>query len=377
MDVTAHKHIMLCGDNRNSLCILRSLGERGIRPIIILQNEGNISLLSHSKYLGKIFIVESFDDAIRKLLMFADANCPPFVYLTDDYHLQHIDTNYDKLIDNFYFFNAGKQGRITRFLSKQEQCRLAEKCGLSVPKFEEVKRGELPKALSYPVITKTYNSYSAGWKRDVTICYSSDELLAAYDHMVSERLLLQEYVHKTGEMFLQGVSINGGEDIYIPFEAKYLNYTDTSFGWLSEYLPFNAPELYSKIQKMLREIQFSGCFEIEFLLDEKQQLHFLEINMRFSGANYGVNIGGVNLPYLWAQSTLQNKIDTVDLQLRHGPYIVANDMNALADIKEVGALKMFRLLKSADGYYIYNKYDKLPFYFWLIQKIRRKIKKIK
>lgn len=211
-----------------------------------MQEEGHIPMLANSKYIGELIPVCGFENAITTLLEFADVSCPPFVYLTDENHLQIIDANYNNLKDKFYFFNAGSQGRLTRFLDKEQQCLLAEKHGLNVPRFEEVDRGQLPTKLTYPIITKTSNSYSAGWKSDVTICYSPQELSEAYLHMVSERLLLQEYVEKTGEYSMQGISINGGESVYMPFERMYLRYTKTSFGDYMYYQPFSDKELQGK-----------------------------------------------------------------------------------------------------------------------------------
>ena len=154
-EIKKHKHILVCGDNTNSLNILRSLGEKGICPITIVQEEGHIQLLRNSKYIGEVIYVYGFEEAVTKVLEFADISCPPFVYLTDDNHLQIIDANYDSLKGKFYFFNAGSQGRLTQFLDKEQQCVLAEQCGFRVPKFEEVDRGQLPTKLTYPVITKT------------------------------------------------------------------------------------------------------------------------------------------------------------------------------------------------------------------------------
>ena len=375
-EIKRHKHILVCGDNTNSLNILRSLGEKEIRPIVIMQEEGHLSLLAKSKYIGEIISVCGFENAVTKLLEFADVSCPPFVYLTDDNHLQVIDDNYNNLKDKFYFFNAGSQGRLTQYLDKEQQCWLAEKHGLSVPKYEEVDRGQLPTKLTYPIITKTNNSYSPGWKRDVTICYSPQELSDAYRRMVSERLLLQEYIEKTGEYSMQGISINGGESVYLPFERMYLRYTKKSFGGYMYYQPFEDKELHEKVQAMLREIGFTGCFEIEFLVDKKQQLHFLEINLRFSASNYGVNTGGVNLPYLWAQSTLLNTIDTHNLNPRNQRYYVINDTTDIDAAKKVGYITWLKQYISADGYYLWNLHDKKPYFSWWTQRIGRKIAKV-
>ena len=370
MDIKEHKHILICGDNINSLNILRSLGEMGICPIAIIQREGHVPLLKNSKYVGEILWADGYDEALHLLQTYADAVCPPFIYLTDDNHLQLLDANYDELKNKFYFFNAGEQGRITQYLSKQKQCRLAEQCGLKVPKYEEVKNGELPKTLNYPIITKTYNSYSAGWKRDVTICYTPEELMDAYEHMISERLLLQEYVEKTGEYSMQGISIHNGESVYMPFERMYLRYTKTSFGGYMYYQPFKNVELQKKLQNMIKEIGFSGCFEIEFLVDKQQQLHFLEINLRFSASNYGVNNGGINLPYLWAKSMQNQRIDTQIFSPRKDRYYVMNEVKDANQAKKIGIFKWLTQLITADGYYLYNRRDKWPCYCWLSWKIR-------
>ena len=376
MDIKSHKHILVCGDNTNSLNILRSLGEKSIRPIVILQQEGHILLLAKSKYIGELIYVKDFDESVAKLLEFANPDVPPFVYITDDNHLQVIDENFNKLNGKFYFFNAGEQGRITHFLSKQEQCMLAEECGLKVPRFEEVERGQLPLKLSYPIFTKTNNSYSEGWKHDVFICNTPEELKSAYETMLSKRLLLQEYVEKIGEYSMQGISINGGESVYMPFERMYLRFTKTSFGGYMYYQPFTDKDLQKKVKMMLQEIGFSGCFEVEFLVDKAHELHFLEINLRFSASNYGVITGGVNLPYLWAKSTLAGKIDTTDIEARSERYYVINEIKDIQAAKEVGFLTWIWQLITADGYYLYNSKDTKPFYHWVMQKAVRKIKRI-
>ena len=372
LQIKQHKHIIVCGDNRNSLSVVRSLGEMGIEPIVLL-SEGRLKLVSYSKYAKNIIVVNSFEEVIKKLYNFVNPEYPPILYFTDDNHLQFFDEKYELFKDKFYFFNAASSGRLTYFLQKEHQCSLAKQCGLSVPNYEEVAKGEFPTKLSYPLITKTWNSYSDGWKRDDYICYSQEELQSAYQHMVSERLLLQEYVEKTGEYFLQGISVNKGQDVYIPFEARYLNYSATSFGDYMQYRPFENKDLLESIQKMLRAIEFSGCFEVEFLIDHSGNLHFLEVNFRFSGANYGVNIGGVNLPYLWGKSSLLGKIELSGVCPRRDAYYMVNDFSYVLHKSSYSVFTWLKQLFSADGYYLYNSKDMKPFYNWWIQKIKRKL----
>lgn len=214
-EVYLHKHILICGDNINSLGIIRSLGEKGIRPIVIVVEEGHIPLVSKSKYVSKLIKTESFEESYEELLKFADPACKPFVYTTDDNHESMLDLHYNELKDGYYFFNAGEAGRVTKLMNKDVLCDLAKECGFRIPAKEAVKRGELPKKINYPVITKTLTPYSAGWKRDVGIYHGDEELAEAYKGMISEELLLQEYVEKKNEYEIHGFSINNGEQIYL------------------------------------------------------------------------------------------------------------------------------------------------------------------
>ena len=371
-----HKFVLLCGDSLNSLGVLRSLGEDGIEPYIILLQEGHISLLSKSKYPKKIIFSSSYEESIQILLsQFSDETYKPFVLTTDDNHEQILDEHYDELIDRFYIFNGGSRGAVTKYMDKMELCSLAMECGFEVPCSEVVVPGTLPKKLKYPVFTKTINPYSDGWKRDVYICNDEKELLEAYQGMVSPALIVQEYIDKVGEISMQGVSICGGEHVFLPFERMYLRFSKTSFGGYMYYQQFDNKELRDKIQSMIRKINYSGCFEIEFLVDRKNVFYFLEINLRFSASNYGVNYGGVNQAVLWAKSTLSNSIDVDSVVTKNGRYYVMNEPEDVHYIKKVGLLRWIKQFLTADSYYLYNAKDTFPMWSFWFQKLKKKIKK--
>lgn len=63
-EVAAHKHIVLCGDNLNAISILRNLGEIGIKPIVILIQEGNLQLVKYCRYVGKLISTNSFGESL-------------------------------------------------------------------------------------------------------------------------------------------------------------------------------------------------------------------------------------------------------------------------------------------------------------------------
>ena len=63
---------------------------------------------------------------------------------------------------------------------------------------------------------------------------------------------------------------------------------------------------------MMSKIGFEGIFSIEFLVDQDDQMYFSEINFRNSTWSYASTCAGMNLPVLWAKSTLCNQTDLKD-----------------------------------------------------------------
>lgn len=375
-EVLSHKHIVLCGDNLNALSIIRSLGELGIKPIVIMLKEDHISLVEKSRYVGQVITSDSINKSIEILRTFGDPQCKPFVYTSDDNHQCLLDMHYDEMKDTLYFFNAGKRGRITYFMDKNNICQAAKECGFAIANCEVLKRGELPKGLHYPVITKTLNPYEYGWKRDVGIYYSEEELAQAYTEMVSKTLLVQEYVEKKNELSMQGFSIDGGEIVYLPFKRQYFRFTKTSYGSYCYYYTFDDEELLQRITQLIRNIGFSGNFEIEFLEKEDGSLVFLEINFRHALSNYASTIGGVNLPYEWAKATLRHSIE--GLAPTKDYFTALNEPKDYATFVTLGKMSTLRWLKdffAADSYYLWNRRDIRPVISFYWGKVRRKLLK--
>ncbi len=375
-EVKRHLHIVLCGDNINAVSILRSLGEVGLRPTVILLNEGHVPLVSKCRYVGKLIQTNSFDESLQQLLGFADPACPPFVYTSDDNHQSLIDLNYDRLKQGFFLFNAGEQGRVTYYMDKNNICLAAKECGFTIADSEVLERGQLPQHIHYPVITKTLNPYEDGWKRDVGIYYDEASLAEAYTHMVSKTLLVQEYVEKKNELSMQGFSIDAGNIVYLPFKRQYFRFTDSAYGSYCYYKTYHDEELYNRIVRLLQMIRFSGNFEIEFIEKNDGSLVFLEINFRHALSNYASTIGGINLPYEWAKATLLHSVG--DLHPTKGYFTAINehkDFNTFVKTGKIGILKWLKDLLTADSYYLWNKYDPKPFFSFYLGKLRHKRRK--
>ena len=370
-----HLHILFGHDHYNPLGVVRSLGEDGISPIVILIDKGKPHLVNKSKYIGKLHLVKSIEEGYKVLMSeYSKEQLKPFVYTCSDDTESFLDLHYADMVDHFYFFNAGEQGRITKIMEKEVMIQMAEESGIDIPKTEVVKVGELPKTLRYPVLTKSVISTMANWKSNVHICQNEQELLEAYKSINGEQIILQEYITKKNELCLDGVSVNGGEELYLPMQSEYIRFTPSAYGNYIHFEKYKEMDLLPKIQTMFKKTGFSGVFSMEFLRDKDDHFYFLEINFRNSTWSYAHTKVGANLPLIWAKSTLAGHLDVYDVKITKETFTAIQEFTDFKDSVLGGAVSVKQWIKdfkSCDCPFYYNKQDCAPFWSILRKKILR------
>lgn len=309
-EIDHHKFIVVGMEHYNPLGLIRTLGKCGVRPDFIAQ-KGKGPAASKSKYIDHLYLVNSAQEEYD-LLLEKYGNCEekPFVITTDDDIQSILDLNCSGLKENFFIFNAGTDGRVTKYMDKYEILEIAQKHGLDVLPTIVVDRGKLPEGpIEYPVITKSISPNIGGWKSDVHICNSEEELLRAFDHILSPKVLIQKFLEKENECCLEGLSINQGKKSFIPMAVKY-NYMIP--GYYSPFMTaydFKNEILKSKVEKLIEDIGFEGMYDVEFLIGKDGTYYFSEINFRNSIWNYIAYFIGMPYPIIWAESTLSGTID--------------------------------------------------------------------
>ena len=368
-----HKHICLVGNHVNPLGIIRSLGEEGIKPIVLLCSEEK-SFVRYSKYIGQLYefktFIEGFEFMIRN---YGNEPLKPFVYNGSDDVSLLLDNHYEELKDHFYFSHG--QGRLKKYLQKYDITQLALECGINIPKEELLEVGTLPKGLKYPVITKAATSAAGdAWKNQSFICENEAELIEAYDRIKADYILVQEYIHKKNELCIDGISINGGEHIYMPYGCSYFHLSPKSFGEYMFFSPVKDKDLIKRITDIIRGAKYTGIFCVEFLVDQNDELYFLEVNFRHSGWGYFFTYAGFNLPVRWAKATLATKIDVSDFHVfeyftamsefeEYSEYVLTGNRTLRQFISDV---------KNTDVFLYYNKKDLKPFLFKIPLFVRRR-----
>lgn len=372
-DIKKHKHIVFCGDNMNALGLIRSVGEKDLTPIIVNYTPQPY-LINHSKYAKFFYQVDSAEAGLDLIIKkWGSESEKPFIYTMDEYTTMLLDKHYNELIDKFYFFNCGKAGALAYYQDKKNLCDLAEQCGIPQPKGEVLKKGELPKALRYPVLTKVTLSIKGGWKDDVFICQNAEELKEAYTHIKADELLVQEYIEKKNELCIDGISINGGEYTFFSYTSEYLRMSKQSFGNYMRFIPYENQEVKDKITDILKRSHYTGLFDAECLIGKDGKLYFLEINFRNSAWSYAYTYGGINLPYYWAKCTIEGPDGMNDCQFRKESFTAMAelaDLSAIAHMPEVSFRMWLKQFHECNCPYYYHPDDKKPFYHAIWYKIK-------
>lgn len=375
------KHIVFCVDHYNPLDVIRSLGKVGLNPFVILVEETPV-LINHSKYPTKVYVVKTREEGYKILMHdFGNEIKKPFLYCSDDVTMCFLDKHYTELKDRFYFYNASVQGRIEWLQNKDNITDLGIQVGLDVPKKEIVDTGKLPSKLHFPIITKVLASTMGAWKGDVHICYNIKELEAAYAKILSPKLILQEYINKKGEFCMEGFAINDGQDVFIPYVADYIRYYGDSYGHYMNMIPFVDENLKKKILDLFKLTKYNGIFEIEFMKGPNEENYFLEINFRASTWNYAITVGGGNLPYFWAKSTLAGRILIEEMNLLKKPFTAIVEVDDFANNvlynHNVGFFKWLKQCFTADCHYYFDRQDWKPLFYFILRSIICKLKKNK
>ena len=364
-----HLVIVFAIDHYNPLGVIRSLGQNGINPIYIAIKH-KVELGTKSKYVSKVYKVasveEGYDLLISKYGDVYKTGYKPFVLFSDDKTTGFFDLRRDQTRDKFITYNANDfQGGIMHWMDKKNILDLAEKHGLNVLKAVVVDRGVVPDGLEYPVITKDINPNAGGWKSDVFICNNEAELISAFTHISSDKVLLQKFIEKKNEVAFEGCSVNKGKSSLIAIKSTYKYNIPGYYSPFMDCTTLNDDALESALKSIIEEIGFEGIFEIEFIVDQEDIMYFSEINFRNSTWSYASTVAGMPLPYIYINGMIDGVISN------EAKTIVPPNFTAMVEPvdykkrQELGISSIGEWLadfKNANCTYYYVKEDLEPFF---------------
>ena len=366
-----HKCIVFGIEHYTALGIVRSLGREGIFPDLIAV-KGKSTVVSSSKYISRVHFVNSIEEGYSVLLNeyggAANINNLPVVYCSDDKTIGFLDLHYDEIKNKFILFNAHKQGRITEYMDKFKILECAQKNGFNILETKLCKKGDIPDGIEYPVITKSISPNVGGWKSDVHICYSENDLKDAYNDIKADTVLIQKYIEKKNELCLDGLSTDKGTQLFVSIATTY-NYLIK--GYYSPYMTvknFDNERIYESLRKIFSAIGFDGIFSVEFLIDENDNLYFSEINFRVSTWSWASTMSGMNLPYLWGEiMTSGNVTDNIYKAIPDDftAMVEPIDYGKRVDTGKITPAEWLADFKNANVTYYYDMDDPEPFFIMM------------
>lgn len=376
-----NKVFLIGGNHHNMLGVIRSLGERGIKPYVIIQSEERHPYISFSKYIDVCWRVNDENEAISLLTNEANKFNGEKVTLIAcaDNLASLIDIHHDKLKQWYNLPGTEECGRVSHLMDKEVMSNLARKIGFLVPCSAPVdtstnKNIDIPLPwIIKPLISKN------GLKADIERIYSIE---GWNNYILKHRLMVQvqQLIDKDFEYQLIGLSLNNGEEVIIPGYSYVIRpASNTNTGFL-QYKPLDESykEIVEKGKLFLKATGYSGLFSLEFLRGKDGKDYFMEINFRNDGNAICVTAAGFNLPYIWyLYNTGGNYREEIEASNVKPTYV----MPEFADISLIthGQLGFFKWLKDihrTDRFMEFDKHDMKPFFYYLYFRVTNKMKKI-
>lgn len=361
--------IIIGGLHHNTLGVIRSLGEDGIKPnnmiiVLIGKHINKKNIISKSKYTSEenIAYLDSDSEIVSWMLEHKQEMKSSCVICCSDGSAEVVIKNH-KLLKDYYLIPELNMN-VEQLMDKSVQNEIASKVGMNIPKNIIVSVDQPFEWNLFPCITKPIKSVEGDGKADIHIINTNDELKEVLPTISANHIEIQQYVEKEIEYQLIGCSLNAGETIIIPgFTTILRQPPNTNTGYL-KYSPISKLNYDKKaVEDFIKEIGYSGLFSVEFIRDKEGIDYFLEINMRNDGNAYCVKCAGVNLPFIWCASLLGKDITKLKKDISKSVYFIPDFIDAKMGIESVGFIKWVYQFFAAKSHSLYSVRDMKPFLF--------------
>lgn len=291
------KSVIVIGDStNNTLSVIRSLGIAKCSQTLILKTDDDFCNVKNSKYLrhSSIIRIDNIDE-LDKILDSIEGN-GQLLICTFDEAAMWVDEHEDALSKKFVTPCRG--GHIGDLFNKEAQCRLAEECGLTVPKSQIFSRGDVRSkiGIDFPLLIKPIMS-TGGEKSDIHICHNKSELEEALNLESScYNFVVQEFIDKEYELDCIGVSTD--EEVILSGAVRKIRHYPPLIGAgaYGVFIPISMTNVDVKgVEKFIRNSGYHGPFSVEFLHTKDGKNYFMEVNFRNEGLAYASTCAGANL----------------------------------------------------------------------------------
>lgn len=355
-------------DHHNTLGVVKSLGEAGVNPIVLIITDGKHSFVLKSRSVKEGHIFNTNSDCVKFLL--SNKTCDEdMVLCCTDAIVMELDKHHAEITKKYRVSICDKAMEASRLMNKEEITNLASQYGLDVPKSWKIINSSIPDDIVFPCITKPLTSVN-GSKKDIIVCNNCDELHSVITRdSVCTEYLVQEYIEREKEISILGTVLYGSHQVI--FSGCIDKLRESSRGCSAFAVMLDNQLLGDnliKIEKLLKDSGYNGLFSVEFLYS-KGKYYFLEVNFRNDGNGYVPTKAGLNLPYFWYQSCLGRSI--IPPSAKYPCYFMV-ELADLGNVKhgKVSLLEWIRDFTRTNCFYLLDHKDIRPFFYSLLYRIR-------
>lgn len=369
-----NKVVVIGLDHSNTLGVVRSLGENGVKPYLFIISDTKFVATKHSKYCLKKWVCKDEEEAIFTMIQeFENVDEKIVVIPTSDKAASILDSNLNRLSKKFILQNINnEENRINMYMDKFQQYKLAIDNNVLVAQsivIEYPFENNFEFNLKFPVIIKPLVS-ADGQKIDISIASTYEELkerLMLFKTNNYKNVIVQEYIDFEYECDMSGfiydkkVSVSG----YIKKNRIWPQKKGSlTFGTVQKKNRYKKE--INKITDILRKINFSGLFDVEFFV-KGDRIYLNEINFRNSGLTY--LYGNSYICYYYYLSCINNKF--IPAPEIDEEYNVMDDQAELHQIidKNITLKEHKKDKHNSKQLLVANKFDPIPSKMMLINKM--------
>lgn len=374
--------LIVGGDHHNTLGVVESLAEKGIKPYVIAVTKTSWAYVLKSKHIIQGWVCQTEEEVVKCMLLnFDNQKQKTIVIATNDLTASMLDNNYDQLYPYFILPNTSNPGNLSQIMSKEYMSSLAREVGLNVPKTWLVDDGKVPHDIEYPCITKAISSVE-GTKDNIHVCWKESELVQFLNNQAHCPIIqIQKFIVKDYEFQLLGCSLGYGELIIIPGRTHIdrPNGLDNTFFLRFDKIEAEYENLVDKVKVFIKRTGYQGPFSVEFLRDKTGESYFTEMNFRNDGNAYCVTSAGTNIPYIYylynSKGNYEEELAKSTVRTTYLTPEFYYFKRLLAG--EFGFNEWYNNMKKTTCYTTYFSCDKRPFFYFLIQTFNHGIAAVK
>lgn len=368
--------IIMGSNHHNTLGLVRSFGRMGVRPHLVIVSEGGESFVAKSKYVQDCKCFKDIDDSLQYVMEnYCDPNGRNVLVASAEEFTEAIDGSRDRLLPYFHLPVCEEKGRVRQLMDKATMTSFAEFCGITVPNSWVVKDRQISEDIEYPCITKALSS-TEGSKSDMKICRSRAELQAWISNPEHcSNYIVQQYIKKEREVCVLGVVLQHSHEVVL---SGYVEKIRASSGGGTLYAVLkdksDLGEETERLVGMMRKTGYTGLFSAEYIVRDGKY-YFLEVNFRNDATCFVSTAAGLNLPYLWYRSCIEQHTEIPEMNRMKFPCYFMTEISDLRNLKnshKVTVYQWIRDLIKADCLFIFDKRDPRPFWSLLNSVIMKK-----